>query len=36
LSKAKQEVLAIIAPLGKLGRFEEADDFFQVDVLQLA
>jgi len=27
-TKAEQEVLALIAPLGKLGRFEEAADFF--------
>jgi hypothetical protein len=27
---AEQEVLALIAPLGKLGRFEDAADFFQV------
>jgi hypothetical protein len=26
---AEQEVLALMAPLGKLGRFEEAADFFQ-------
>jgi len=25
---AEQEVLALIAPLGKLGYFEEAADFF--------
>jgi len=25
---AEQEVLSLIAPLGKLGRFEEAADFF--------
>jgi len=30
-TKAEQEVLALIAPLGKLGRFEEAADFFQVN-----
>jgi len=28
--------LALIAPLGKLGRFEVAADFFQVTALQLA
>jgi len=27
-TKAEQEVLALIAPLGKLGRFGEAADFF--------
>jgi len=27
-TKAEQEVLALIAPLSKLGRFEEAADFF--------
>jgi len=27
-TKAEQEVLALIAPLGKLGRFEDAADFF--------
>jgi len=27
-TRAEQEVLALIAPLGKLGRFEEAADFF--------
>jgi len=27
-TKAEQEVLALIAPLDKLGRFEEAADFF--------
>jgi len=27
-TKAEQEVLALIAPLGKLGCFEEAADFF--------
>jgi len=27
-TKAEQEILALIAPLGKLGRFEEAADFF--------
>jgi len=27
-TKAEQEVLALIAPLGKLGHFEEAADFF--------
>jgi len=27
-TKCEQEVLALIAPLGKLGRFEEAADFF--------
>ena len=32
----EQEVLARIAPLAKLGRFEAAVDFFQVNVLQLA
>ncbi len=31
-TKAEQEVLALIAPLGKLGRFEEATDFFQANV----
>jgi len=30
-TKAEQKVLALIAPLGKLGRFEEAADFFQVN-----
>jgi len=30
-SKAEQEVLAFIAPLGKLGCFEEAADFFQAN-----
>jgi len=30
-TKAEQEVLALIAPLGKLGRFEEAADFFQAN-----
>ena len=33
---AEQEVLALIAPLAKQGRFEAAADFFQVNVLQLA
>jgi len=28
ITKAEQEVLALIAPLSKLGRFEEAADFF--------
>jgi len=27
-TKAEQEVLAVIAPLGRLGHFEEAADFF--------
>ena len=27
-TKAEQEVLTLIAPLGKLGCFEEAADFF--------
>ncbi len=35
-SAAEQEVLALIAPLAKLGRFQVPADFFQVDVLQLA
>ncbi len=30
-TKAEQEVLSLIAPLGKLCRFEEAADFFQVN-----
>jgi hypothetical protein len=30
-TKAEQEVLALIAPLSKLGRFEEAADFFQAN-----
>jgi len=30
-TKAEQEVLALIAPLGKLGRFEEVVDFFQAN-----
>ena len=33
---ADQELLALIAPLAKLGRFEAAADFFQAYVLQLA
>ena len=33
---AEQEVLALITPLAKLGRFEAAAYFFQVIVLQLA
>jgi hypothetical protein len=33
---AEQEVLALVAPLSKLGRFEEAADFYLVDLLQLA
>ena len=33
---ADQEVLALIAPLAKLGHFEVAADFFQAYVLQLA
>jgi len=28
-TKAEQEVLSLTAPLGKLGRFDEAADFFQ-------
>jgi len=28
---AEQEVLALIAPFSKLGRFEEAADFFQAN-----
>ena len=35
-SAAEQEVLALIAQLAKLGRFQVPADFFQVDVLQLA
>ncbi len=35
-TKGNQDVLPLIAPLGKLGRYEEASDFFfQVDELQL-
>jgi len=30
-TKAEQEVLALIAPLGKLGCFEEAAVFFQAN-----
>jgi len=30
-TKAEQEVLALIAPIGKLGRFDEAADFFQTN-----
>ena len=33
---ADQELLALIVPLAKLGRFEAAADFFQAYVLQLA
>ena len=33
---ADQEVMALIAPLAKLGRFEVAANFFQAYVLQLA
>ena len=35
-TKAEQEVLALIAPHARLGRFEVAVHFFQVSVLQLA
>ncbi len=35
-SAAEQLVLALIAPLAKLGRFQAATDFFQIDVLHLA
>jgi len=35
-NKAGLQVLALIASLGKLGRFEKAVDFFQVNALQLA
>jgi len=35
-TKAEQEVLALIAPFSKLGRFEEAADFFQATAYQLA
>ncbi len=33
---AEQEVLALIAPLARLGCFQGATDFFLIDVLQLA
>ncbi len=35
-NKAGLQVLSLVAPLGKLGRFEKAIDFFQVNALQLA
>ncbi len=34
-TKGKQGVLAIITPLGKLGRFEEADNFFSSITISL-